>query len=51
MDLPSRLFTGSLPPSSVVWVVGHQLLWTAALLGLGRLALTRGLRRLVVQGG
>lgn len=51
MDLPSRLFIGSLPPPCAVWVLGHQLLWSAALFGLGRMALRRGLRRLVVQGG
>ena len=36
---------------STVWVLGHQLFWAVALLALGRLALRRGSRRLVVQGG
>lgn len=36
---------------STVWVLGHQVFWAVALLALGRLALCRGSRRLVVQGG
>jgi ABC-2 type transport system permease protein len=36
---------------AAVAVLGHQVLWVAVLLGAGRLALARGSRRLVVQGG
>jgi hypothetical protein len=32
-------------------ILAHQLFWAAALFALGRAALTRGTRRLVVQGG
>jgi ABC-type uncharacterized transport system permease subunit len=31
--------------------VGHQLLWTAILVLVGRWLLSRALRRVVVQGG
>jgi ABC-2 type transport system permease protein len=51
MDAPSRLYLGQLPPSALPGVLAHQLLWTAALLLLGRWLLARGCRRLVVQGG
>jgi ABC-2 type transport system permease protein len=32
-------------------VLLHQLVWTALLVALGRWLLSRGVRRLVVQGG
>jgi len=50
-DAPFRLYMGSLPPGDVAGIVTHQLLWTVALLLLGRAVLARGVRRLVVQGG
>jgi len=51
LDLPSRVFTGNIPAQQALWVVAHQLVWTAALIALGRWLLSRGLRRLAVQGG
>lgn len=50
-DTPFRLYTGHLPPAEVVPVIAHQVLWTVALVLLGRFALAVGKRRLVVQGG
>jgi ABC-2 type transport system permease protein len=51
MDLPFRLYTGDLPPAAAGWVLLHQLLWTSALVLLGRWLLRVGMRRVVVQGG
>lgn len=51
VDLPFRVYTGHIPPRDVVAVLGHQLLWTIALVLFGRWLLARGLRRIVVQGG
>lgn len=51
LDLPSRVFSGDIAVSSAPWVLAHQLAWTAALVALGRWLLSRGVRRLVVQGG
>lgn len=51
MDLPARLYTGNLAPAAAVWILGHQLAWTAALVVIGRRALSRATRRMVVQGG
>jgi ABC-2 type transport system permease protein len=51
LDFPARLYTGNLPPSAVVWVAAHQLAWITVLVAIGRMALARGARRIVVQGG
>lgn len=51
MDTPFRLYTGHLPPAAALAEIGHQLLWTLALVLVGRALLARALRRVVVQGG
>lgn len=51
LDMPSRVYTGSIAPGDAVWVVAHQLAWTAVLVASTRALVGRGLRRLVVQGG
>jgi ABC-2 type transport system permease protein len=51
LDLPARVYTGGIAPDGVAWVLGRQVAWIAALVALGHLALARGTRRLVVQGG
>lgn len=51
VDTPARLYVGHIPPGQLVAVVAHQLAWTLALVALGRAILSRGMRRLVVQGG
>jgi viologen exporter family transport system permease protein len=51
VDLPFRIFIGHIPPGGVVHVLARQLLWTVALVLLGRWLLARGLKRIVVQGG
>ena len=51
VDTPYRLYLGHLPASDLGLLFGHQLLWTFAFILLGRWMLSRGLRRLTVQGG
>ena len=51
VDTPYRLYLGHIPTSEALFHLGHQLAWTAALVLIGRWVLSRGLRRLVVQGG
>ena len=51
VDTPYRLYLGHIPTSEALFHLGHQLAWTAALVLTGRWVLSRGLRRLVVQGG
>jgi ABC-2 type transport system permease protein len=51
VDLPFRLYTGHIPPAEAVSVLQHQIVWTIALVMLGRWLLSLGMRRVVVQGG
>lgn len=51
MDVPFRLYIGHIPAQDVIGLLGHQLVWTIALVVIGRLLLFIGMRRLAVQGG
>jgi len=50
-DTPLQLYTGLIPAGQIIGPLLHQLAWAAALVALGRFVLSRGTRRLVVQGG
>lgn len=50
-DVPYRIYSGNIPAAEAAFEVALMLLWTLALIGLGRAILARGVRRLVVQGG
>jgi ABC-2 type transport system permease protein len=50
-DVPFRVYIGHIRPEQVLPALAHQLAWTVCLVLLGRWVLSRGLRRLVVQGG
>jgi ABC-2 type transport system permease protein len=51
VDTPFRLYLGHIPASDLPIYLAHQLGWTVAFVILGRWILSRGLRRLTVQGG
>jgi ABC-2 type transport system permease protein len=51
VDTPFRLYVGHIPVSDLPVYLAHQLGWTLALVLLGRWTLSRGVRRLVIQGG
>lgn len=51
LDTPQRIWVGGLTGEAVWSALAHQWLWIGALVALGRLALARGLRRVVIQGG
>jgi ABC-2 type transport system permease protein len=51
MDVPFRFYTGNFAPSLVFPWLLHQLGWTAALVISGRRLVSRGTRRVIVQGG
>lgn len=51
MDAPFRVYMGHIQPAGVWAVLAHQAAWTLALVLLGRFILSRGIRRMEVQGG
>ena len=51
VDVPYRLYLGHIPPSELPMLLAHQIVWTAAIILLGRWVLSRGLRQAVIQGG
>jgi len=51
MDIPFRLYVGSIPPGDAFGAIGLQLLWTAIIVIVGKALLHRRLNHLVVQGG
>ncbi|HLO11805.1 MAG TPA: ABC transporter permease [Pseudoneobacillus sp.] len=50
-DFPFRVYSGNIPVDEAVLGIGIQLVWLVILVFLGRLALNKVLRRVVVQGG
>jgi len=50
-DVPYRVYSGDLAGAVVGELALQALLWTAALVVVGRFAMSRGRRRVVVQGG
>jgi ABC-2 type transport system permease protein len=50
-DTPFRIYMGHIPPEQGLLAIAHQLVWTAAFVVVGRWVLSRGVGRLVVQGG
>jgi ABC-2 type transport system permease protein len=51
MQTPIDVWLGKREGLSLVGALSVQMLWALVLLGLCRLALRRGTRRLVIQGG
>lgn len=49
--LPAQIFLGQLEGPALAWALLTQVLWTAALVGLGLLVLRAAMRKVVVQGG
>ncbi len=50
-DAPFRVYTGHIPASGALAVFAHQLIWIAIFVLIGRWVISRGVHRLVVQGG
>jgi ABC-2 type transport system permease protein len=50
-DAPFRLYVGHIAPEGVFAVLALQLVWTLAFVVVGQWVLSRGVLRLVVQGG
>jgi ABC-2 type transport system permease protein len=51
MDTPFRLYTGDHSVTALPRLLAHQLGWTIAIALVGRALLSRGMRRIVIQGG
>lgn len=51
LDVPSRIYSGSIPADSAGWEVAGQLGWSAVILLFGWVMVHCGLKRVVVQGG
>jgi len=50
-DTPLQLYTGLIPAAQMPGLLLNQLAWAAGMVALGQFVLSRGTRRLVVQGG
>jgi ABC-2 type transport system permease protein len=50
-DTPFRIYSGNIAAADGLPLIGHQVVWTIALVLLGKLLLARARSRLVVQGG
>lgn len=50
-DTPFRIYSGNMPVAEAIPAIAQQFLWAVILILIGRLALSRGLRKLVLQGG
>lgn len=51
IDVPFRIYLGHIGAHDAAVAMAQQVMWIAALVLLGRWLLSRGLKRLVVQGG
>jgi ABC-2 type transport system permease protein len=51
LDIPLRIYFGSLQGAAALGALGVQMFWIAALIGFGRWWLARVLRSLEMQGG
>lgn len=51
LDLPLRLYVGSMPPEQAVFAISLQLGWTVVFILTGRMIMRRKLKTIIVQGG
>ena len=50
LDIPLRLYIGSMPPTDALWAIGLQLVWTVIFIVSGKILMGRKLSHLIVQG-
>ena len=50
-DVPYRIYSGNIPIAEAASEIAFTLAWTVMIVWFGRFLLSRGVRRLVVQGG
>ncbi len=51
VDIPFRIYSGAIPATMALNYAIYTLSWAASLIVAGRVCLSRGMRRMVVQGG
>jgi ABC-2 type transport system permease protein len=51
MDIPSRIYTGLIPLSSIPSALLFQLIWIIVIVLIGKLLLKKALKNLIIQGG
>jgi len=51
VDTPMRFYLGHIKPSGIIPFLFHQLIWTWILILFGKWLISRGLKRIEVQGG
>lgn len=51
LDIPLRLYIGTLAPGDAIWAIGLQLLWVTVFVAIGKLLMSRRLKSIIVQGG
>jgi hypothetical protein len=51
LDIPLRLYIGTLLPKDAVWAIGMQMIWVIVFVAAGRMLMNGKLKNIVVQGG
>ncbi|MBW4509079.1 MAG: ABC-2 family transporter protein [Scytonematopsis contorta HA4267-MV1] len=51
LDKPFRLFSGNIKANELFGVLFHQIFWIAVIVLFGRFLVSRGVKKLVIQGG
>ena len=51
MDIPLRLYIGSMPLEDAIWAIGLQLIWATVFIVSGKALMAQRIKGLIVQGG
>jgi ABC-2 type transport system permease protein len=51
LDIPLRLYIGTIPPDKALSVISIQLVWTVMFVAVGKFIMSRRLKTIIVQGG
>lgn len=51
LDIPLRLYIGTLLPGNGVWAIGLQLFWILVFVAAGKVLMAHRLKSIIVQGG
>ena len=51
LDIPLRLYIGTLAPGDAFWVIGLQLFWVTVFITVGKIIMSKRLKSIIVQGG